>query len=196
MFKNYLIISIFLLFSSSILAQNTKSSLLFSCNELMLTIKNKADRTKINFTGNIEDFTNDIMTNIIKPGIKDYLTNLYSTANRDVSQEEREIIASQSIECMKKINWDFNNSNSKAKEKETYDKDDSQYFDFAMNMLSQFLRSNSSQNNNVFGSNNSNSRGNSNNSSVCNQCKPYDSKGHYIQDYDAYNKNFKMEGIC
>jgi hypothetical protein len=189
MYKNYLIISIFLLLNGSILAQNTKSSPLFSCTELMKTIKNKADRTKINFNGNIKDFANDMFASIIMPGMKEYLENLYSTANRDVSQEEREIIAAQAIECGKKINWDFNNTNSK--KKESYDKDDSQYFDFAMNILGQFLRSNSSQNSSVFGNSNGSPKSNSNSSSVCTYCKPYETKGHYIKDYDSYNKTFQ-----
>jgi hypothetical protein len=134
--KYYLIFSFVLLFNNSVIAQNTKSSPLFSCTELMKTIKNRADRTIIKFNGNTDDFVNDLTENVIKPGFNDYVANLFSNANRNIPQEEQEIIVAQSLECMKKINWDFNNS----KKKESNETDEKKYFNFAIILLDAILR--------------------------------------------------------
>ena len=144
--KYYLIFSFVLLFNNSIIAQNTKSSPLFSCTELMKTIKNLADRTKIKFNGNTDDFVNDLMENVVKPGYGDYLTNLFSNANRNVPQEEQEIIVSQSLDCMKKINWDFENS----KKKESNETDEKKYFNFAIIILNEILRPSPSQSSDTY----------------------------------------------
>jgi len=90
----------------------SNQSSLFNCADLMQTIKTRTERTKINFNGNTTDLANDIIERIVKPGYAEYITQIISNANREVSVQERNQIAADASECLKKIDWNFNSTNN------------------------------------------------------------------------------------
>ncbi len=63
---------------------------------------------------------------------------------------------------------------------------------FTMGLVSTMLKnSGSSSTGSSYSSSNTSSGSNSSNNSVCSMCKPYDSKGHYIQDFDPSTRTYK-----
>jgi hypothetical protein len=111
--KPFLAIIIFFL-SPSAFSQTSSNSPLFNCVELAQQIQNRASTTNLPFNGNVEDYANSFIEKIVVAAYVDYISNLFSTAKRDVSQQERESIANQAVDCMRNIKWNFNNPKTSA----------------------------------------------------------------------------------
>jgi hypothetical protein len=107
--KNYFLILFFLFIYDSAFSQNKSNSPLFNCVDLAQQIQNRAASTNLPFNGNVEDYANSLIEKIVVAAYVDYISNLFSTAKRDVSQQERESIANQAVDCMRNIKWNFNN---------------------------------------------------------------------------------------
>lgn len=93
---------------------SVNNSPLFNCSDLILKVKHKMDNTKLSITGDGAKDADNFIEKIIKPAASEYTASLISNANRVVSKEEKEAIANQTINCIKNINFKFNNSNTQS----------------------------------------------------------------------------------
>ena len=104
--------------SNTSIAKNNNNSVnnspLFNCSDLAQKIKYKIDNTRLNLTGDGNKDVDFFIETIIKPVASEYITSIISNANRVVSKEERDAIATQTISCIKNIDFKFNNSNTQS----------------------------------------------------------------------------------
>ena len=93
----FLLFLFFLFIHGFAFSQNKSNTPLFNCVDLAQQIQNRAATTNLPFNGNSEDYANSLIEKIVVAAYVDYITNLFSTAKRDVSQQERESIANQAV---------------------------------------------------------------------------------------------------
>jgi hypothetical protein len=152
--------------------------------ELAQQIQNRASTTNLPFNGNVEDYANSFIEKIVVAAYVDYISNLFSTAKRDVSQQERESIANQAVDCMRNIKWNFNNPKTSANSA----KNESANLAAVALFLGMLESSSGSSNNSSSYTDRTPSQSNS---QVCRYCKPTNEKGFEIADYDR-NKGINI----